>query len=325
MRVVGTIRLAIAMLCTAASGEFAASGATSPVSGKVQPAIVSGAVQTDFTSVSGRSYRLFMAMPAGRAPPEGWPVIYVLDGNAYFASVADAVRVRSLTGDDVKPAVVVGIGYPTDDIETILSRRALDFSPTQPSPADQTRNAAIPYDPAMYGGADAFLRTIRTEIMPWVASRAHIDNYNQTIFGHSLGGLFVIDVLLKTPETFTTYVALSPSLWWGDDIVLETARRRILAQPLMARRTLYLAVGGREQRLPDDPPDDEPIIDRGEIETWSKMRTNARTLADLLAPTIDVTYAEYPGDSHLRVPWSALGPALQKAIPSPPSGSRLKK
>ena len=41
-----------------------------------------------------------------------------------------------------------------------------------------------------------------------------IDAHRQTLFGHSLGGLFVLGVMFKHPESFKNYVASSPSIWW---------------------------------------------------------------------------------------------------------------
>ncbi|NEU03207.1 ferri-bacillibactin esterase BesA, partial [Escherichia coli] len=48
-----------------------------------------------------------------------------------------------------------------------------------------------------------------------------IDKKRQTIFGHSLGGLFVLQVLLTKPDAFQTYIAGSPSIHWNKPFILK--------------------------------------------------------------------------------------------------------
>ncbi|MDX1394031.1 MAG: alpha/beta hydrolase-fold protein [Gemmatimonadota bacterium] len=43
----------------------------------------------------------------------------------------------------------------------------------------------------------------------------------RTIVGHSLGGLLGAIALLTRPETFESYVLVSPALWWGFEVALE--------------------------------------------------------------------------------------------------------
>lgn len=65
-----------------------------------------------------REYHIMISRPVGKPPsPSGYPVIYLLDANAAFGTMAEAVGLRSrrpeVTG--VVPSVVVGIGYATDE------------------------------------------------------------------------------------------------------------------------------------------------------------------------------------------------------------------
>jgi tetratricopeptide (TPR) repeat protein len=74
------------------------------------------------------------------------------------------------------------------------------------------------------GGADAFLRFFREELIP------HIDTAYRTapyriIVGHSFGGLFAVYALLKQPDLFHAHIAISPSLWWDEEAVIGTAER----------------------------------------------------------------------------------------------------
>ena len=43
------------------------------------------------TSSAGKDYRIFISVPPGEPPPEGYGVLLVLDANAYFGAAANAM------------------------------------------------------------------------------------------------------------------------------------------------------------------------------------------------------------------------------------------
>ncbi len=43
-----------------------------------------------------------------------------------------------------------------------------------------------------------------------------VDANRRTLAGYSLGGLLTLQALFKRPGLFRTYVASSPSIWYGD-------------------------------------------------------------------------------------------------------------
>src|SRR5690606_34171859 len=127
------------------------------------------------------------------APPAGFPVIYVLDANSVFGTVTEAVRAQSRfpARSGVDPAIVVGIGYATD--APFHPDRHYDF--TLPVPAHE-----LPPHPdggswPGQGGSAAFLQFIERELKPQIERDFPVDTSRQTIFGHSLGGLFVLTAL----------------------------------------------------------------------------------------------------------------------------------
>ncbi|TLX56458.1 alpha/beta hydrolase [Stutzerimonas nosocomialis] len=236
-----------------------------------RPVTLPQAEQKDIHSrQTGRDYRIFLSQPRGEAPPGGYPVLYVLDGNALFPGLA--VQAAALAGrpdaglrDSV---LVVGIGYPGDALYD-LDARAYDYTPAVPEAQDER-----------HGGAERFLAFLETELKPLVAARYPIDPQRQTLFGHSYGGLFALYTLFRHPDAFQGYVSASPSIWWGDGYLLD-ARDRFLAaageQAPSAR--LLLTVGGAEEPTgvaPDDP--------RGRRLAERRMVGNARELAQSLAP-----------------------------------------
>lgn len=293
----------------------------------------------DFTSsINGRRYAIDVALPDTPPPPGGYPVIYVLDGYGYFASVVEAARANGNTPG----MVVVGIGYPHDPAwaQPIVARH-------QPLPAIYA--AAAPFDvaagferqrdltlaaddatigkmkamgmnaaPGDFNGVDGFLRTIEADIKPRVAALAAINRDAQTLFGHSLGGLAVLHALFTEPAAFHNFVAASPSIWWAGQSVLadEAAFGAAVGAGKVSPRVL-ITVGGLEETMPDLPPamaDKKAAIEAG-VKS-ARMVGNACDLAERLKAlhgskgyTVSgcITFA---GQGHGISVWPAIGQAI---------------
>src|SRR3546814_12346675 len=50
----------------------------------------------DLASDEGQPYRILVSRPDGEAPDGGFPILYVLDGNAMFDAFAEARRIQGL-------------------------------------------------------------------------------------------------------------------------------------------------------------------------------------------------------------------------------------
>src|SRR5699024_9600510 len=63
---------------------------------------------------TGRDYLIQVAVPAVAPPEQGYPVLYVLDGNAYWPLVRQAQRLfaRPTPVAEPAPLLIVGVGYP---------------------------------------------------------------------------------------------------------------------------------------------------------------------------------------------------------------------
>ncbi len=171
-----------------------------------RPVIVGGAEQHDFLSqVNGRRYRIMVAPPLNADAGKTYPIVYVIDGNRYFAAAANHARHASTaTRFPIPPAIVVGVGYPTDDIEEVGRRRGEEFSVTG-------AGGRVDFD-KLNTRVDEFMRVLLQEVKPFVASRWKISENQQGIYGHSLGGLIVARVLFGHPTAFTHYIASDPTL-----------------------------------------------------------------------------------------------------------------
>lgn len=242
-----------------------------------QPVQIPNSRQWDVKSATtGRTYRVFVAWPlVGKPARQGYPVVYVLDGNSMFATVVEQSRREALVGE-LKPAVIVGIGYPTDDPGVIERERIYDLSP----PASA---ASLPpmLKAAKTGGADGFTKFILTELKPKIESFFPVDRDDTSLVGHSLGGLLVLDTLFEYPRAFRSYVAISPALWWNDGAVLrrEPAFAKQVAQEVISPRILLMA-GGLEQTATAGPrPAGMDVADYAKLLNMAKMIDNVQTLA----------------------------------------------
>lgn len=268
--------------------------------------MVPKSAQLDVQSrVSGHEYRLFVSIPASPAPKEGYPVFYVLDGNAAFPVAAFLARAaasrREVTGH-VAP-LVVGIGYPgVSDFDGPARRR------------DYTIGTGTPGDGATDGGAERFLEFIEQEVKPLIQARYHVNPERQALFGHSFGGLLVLQALTQHPERFSTYAASSPSIWWGDQIVLK-GLPGLLQGPLRPR--VQISVG----TLEDDPPKGNYSPEVRAMLATRTMIPPARALAQSFkaAPGWEgrVAYYELAGEDHGPVWLPAMSRAMQFFLEQP--------
>ncbi|KEK21959.1 alpha/beta hydrolase [Bacillus gaemokensis] len=186
-----------------------------------QDITISGAEQWKMYSKTGnREYQIYISKPKQPAPSSGYPVIYVLDGNAFFQTFQEAIKIQSVRAEKtgVAPSIIVGIGYPIEGAFA-ASERCYDFTPTSPSvDAPPTPNGK-PWPKS--GGANEFLTFIQDELKPQIEKNFKVDKERQTIFGHSLGGLFALHVLFTNINAFQNYFISSPSIWWNNQSVLE--------------------------------------------------------------------------------------------------------
>lgn len=167
---------------------------------------------------NGRDYRIFVSIPPDAPPEQGYPVLYTLDANAIFGSLAEAMRLMGRRPHGVEPMVIVGIGYD-DEGPMVTRERFLDY--TDPANLEKMpqRPDGSPWPET--GGAEAFTAFIEHELKPRIEALLPIDRQRQALFGHSLGGYFALRTLFRTPEAFQTFIAGSPSIWWNGRILYD--------------------------------------------------------------------------------------------------------
>lgn len=325
-------RVLILAACVVLAGAQPGGAAASParVRPKVAaPAAAAARVTTTrlIRSRDGRLFKVFISTPAGPAPKAGFPVIYVLDGNAWFGVAAGLAGVKD---EEFPHAVVVGVGYPGR--AAFDERRVGDltpFKPAEPLLFGQSDKTA--------GGADAFADFVAGELPAELGRTLRLDPHRRTLFGHSLGGLFVLHVLFTRPASFDAYVAASPSIWWNRPALLaEAAAARF---PAPAPRVLVTA-GALETVLGDFDKDyvrqqfrtapgqyagktlDQAFEEVRRKLADNRMPENARDMAVLLRDRgLDAAYVEFADEDHMSVAPAALNRTFRFALKPPAAPS----
>ena len=244
-----------------------------------------------FNSTDGqRHYRIRIAQPRIAPPAAGYPVVYMLDGNAVLMELNASLLARLAA--QKQPPVLVLLSYD-NDLRIDANGRSYDYTPAPLQTGEMRAN----------GGADAFLKLIESQIKPAVAAKVAIDSQRQTLWGHSYGGLFVLHTLLTQPAAFQNYVAVEPSLWWGKGFILQEARRVIEQHPAISAH-LWLWTGGGE-KMRSAPPD---------IKQQPLPADAAQRLAERLATLngLVVNFREWPGLDHGAMFSAAIAPALDE-------------
>lgn len=251
---------------------------------------------TAFSATSrdgARRYQVRVVRPPQPPPAAGYPVLYLLDGQSTLAAITPEMRATAWAAI---PTVFVAIAHETDDRAALVAARTLDFT-VGPRGADLR-----PSDPPS-GGADAFLDLLVDEIRPGVERLAPIDASRQALYGHSYGAVFVLHTLFTRPSTFQTFIAASPSLWWGDGY-LERAVTDAASTLRTARARVLLTIGDQEERRPRGTRP-EPGAGARNV---AALQTIARQL-DAHA-SIDATWRVYEGRNH----GAAMPPSVADAV-----------
>lgn len=298
----GGSSLALAGCASSQAIPTAATAADLPLT-SAPPVSLPGTHQMD-VRWGNHVHRLFVTVPVGPAPANGYPVLYALDGNTFFPIVSQLVRSQAWRNDGQRnEAVVVSLGYATNELYD--AQRGRDYTPPAPGTEDGGKDRK-------QGGADNFLDFIEQKVQPMVAREFKPDPQRQTLFGHSYGGLLTLHTLFTRPHMFQRYAAASPSIWWGDRFLLKE-RERFLAQMqsrIKPGTALWISVGGLEETpLPADvnAPRATTLRDRRQV-------SSARDMVESLkgVPGLRTRFTIFDGMDHgtVRSPATAQAVAL---------------
>lgn len=181
--------------------------------------------------ISGRSYQVFVALPASyeTSPERRYPVLYVTDADYAFPIIRQIARRMNVDGPRIEEFILVGLSYAAG--ESGMASRTRDYTPVRTN--DRT------------GGGPAYQTYLKDQVLPFVENRFRADPARRILLGHSYGGLLGAQILFSEPELFDGYVLGSPSLWFGDHAMMRTEAAYARAHTDLAAR-VYMYIGEHE-------------------------------------------------------------------------------
>lgn len=183
------------------------------------PAYLEKIGKTDpvYSKILGEKRQVWIHVPKSRDKSRKYPVLYLLDGEPLLPLVATMFTLE----DELFPEIIiVAIGNRNRN-------RIRDLTPT----ADPTRPRS--------GGGEKFTDFIEKELIPYVDKHYPTKPY-RTFVGHSLGGLLVVNTLIKRPHLFANYISIDPSVYWKQQNFLKKAIAS-LNQDQFDKKTLFVA------------------------------------------------------------------------------------
>ena len=173
-------------------------------------------------------YTPYQGKKSRAATKEIYPVIYVLDGENNFRSVA--ITVERLADMGLCPPMIV-VGVPN-------TNRGRDLTPTTvANNTDGVKNS---------GGGERFLAFMERELIPYIDSNYLTAPY-KLLMGHSLGGLMVVHTMVHHKDLFNGYIAIEPAIWWDNHKALNEAKAAI-EKETYANKTLFLAIANHMEK-----------------------------------------------------------------------------
>lgn len=239
-----------------------------------------------------RHYQVRVAIPRQTPPQDGFAVLYMLDGQAVEPVLIEQGE-KSLSAKDWP--VLVTIGYAKDG----ANARVFDYTP---EPKHKPDNRA--------GGAELFWRWLEQTLKPAVTklvenhvvegqqsgAKVALNPQRQTLWGHSFGGLFVLHTLFNHPDSFQSYIAADPSLWWQQGQILAAEAQYLqLNQRPPAQVLLQSSASRRESSVLSE----------------AELRNMARRLSQL--PELSVQYQDYFQHHHGSIRAASIPTALRLA------------
>ncbi len=179
------------------------------------------------------SFEIYITTPQRIDTVKQLSVFYYLDANLKSGKKLRELIAKPEFSDKTAKTIFVGIGH-TGNFH-VLRRR--DFILPEINNIDTAGTSTN------YGQTENFYQFLKTELMPMIDSTYKTNSKDNSIFGHSLGGLFAFYCLFKNDTIFKNFYALSPSLWIDNYAIY---RFNHLTKVSSGKKNLYFSTGSLE-------------------------------------------------------------------------------
>lgn len=262
-------------------------------------------------------YKITIYSPNKSVPKDGWPIVYLLDGDSYFLTAVNILTSQTCDRCDIQEGIIVAIDYYGK------TRRGQDYLPKP----DNLLLEVLPNNQVnfleSYGGADAFWKFITQELKPTIEKRFVINPHKQAIFGHSYGGLFTLYAFLTKQPIFNTYIISSPSMWFSGSFIFKPLAQYIqqnanhsLSKPI----NVLISVGSGEQSLvlseKNLPHEKQNMLlkhrqNRKMVDYSNKL---FKKMKQANIKNLHIQYCIYPNQTHKTSAIIALQDAIQQTF-----------
>ncbi len=189
---------------------------------------------------------------------DAFPLVVVLDGDMFMGAAIDTVALVSTIGE-ARPAIIVGVTTAPPGNHGI--QRTIDYSAEAPTEEmlkappgtefsfwalyqSMFAEAGLRFEDG-FGGTDAFLSFLTDELLVKLHTNYRIDADEIGIAGHSSGGDFAVDTLLRKQTPFSKFIVGS----FGTDVLERTlpGREQAFADTAAPRHlNVFAGYGGAE-------------------------------------------------------------------------------
>lgn len=167
---------------------------------------------------------IFIHLPYGnKMEQKSYPVLYLFDAEINYKPVCGVVDILSRWG--TIPELIV-VGLPN-------TYRMRDLTPIR----DRKFNIG--------GSGDNFLRFLKEELIPYIDNYFHTQSF-RILEGHSISGMFTIYAFTTDTTLFDAYIAVSPSMYWDEQIMLSKVEDFLIYNPEL-KKQLYITLANEPE------------------------------------------------------------------------------
>lgn len=234
-----------------------------------------GKVDSLYSDILQESREIYIQMPDSYDPgsTQKYPVVYVLDGE----SILDAAStVYSYYWGGFMPEMIfIGISN--------LENRDRD----------------------LLESSSEFTSFLEKELIPFIESKYPVTTY-RTLIGHSFGGLFTINTLLKHTDLFDNYLAIDPSLDRNDQELIKQSKEAFSSRSFKGK-SLFISLGGQLHMQDYEITIDNVMNDSSEATLFARSNIEFTKTAEAFPQNeLNLMWKYYPHDLHGTVPLPSI-------------------
>ncbi|MGI9533081.1 alpha/beta hydrolase-fold protein [Lutimonas sp.] len=239
------------------------------------------------SNVLNETRDFYVELPDSYVPGSDYryPVVYILDGDVQLPVLHTIHSFYS--GGYLPEMILVGVSNAknrTRDLTTSKLGEAVNFNEEN-------------------GEAENFTEFLTKELIPTVESKYPTSTY-RTLIGHSYGGLFTINALLKHSEYFENYLAIDPSLDWDNQKLLKESKV-LMKDADLSKKSLFLSIGGQLHMSNTEITIDNVMADTTDMTMGSRSKIGFSKLAEK-EKDFHFYWKFYPNDLHGTVPLPSI-------------------